>query len=380
MAENGQQTGTFRVKSGMAQMLKGGVIMDVVNAEQARLAEEAGAVAEMGLERVPADIRAQGGVARMSDPEMIRGIQEAVSIPVMAKARIGHFVEAQVLEALEVDYVDESEVLTPADEANHVDKWAFEVPFVCGATNLGEALRRIGEGAAMIRSKGEAGTGNVVEAVRHMRAITGGIRRLTTLGSEELMTEGPARIGVLALQGDVREHVEILNKLGVEPVEVRGIEDLEGLAGLIVPGGESTAIGNLMVNSGLLDGVRSFFYKGGPVWGTCAGMVLAASATTGPRQPLLGLMNALVERNGFGRQVHSFEKELEIEGFEEPFVGVFIRAPFFEDVGPGVEVMGKVDGRIVAAKGENILVTAFHPELTDDTKFHEYFIREVCGL
>jgi pyridoxal 5'-phosphate synthase pdxS subunit len=189
MVENGQLTGTFRVKSGMAQMLKGGVIMDVVNAAQARIAEEAGAVAVMALERVPADIRVQGGVARMSDPEKIVEIQEAVTIPVMAKARIGHFVEAQVLEALEVDYVDESEVLTPADEANHVDKWAFEVPFVCGATNLGEALRRIGEGAAMIRSKGEAGTGNVVEAVRHMRSITGGIRRLTTLGSEELMTE-----------------------------------------------------------------------------------------------------------------------------------------------------------------------------------------------
>jgi pyridoxal 5'-phosphate synthase pdxS subunit len=189
MIENDGSTGTFRVKSGMAQMLKGGVIMDVVHAEQAKVAEEAGAVAVMALERVPADIRAQGGVARMSDPEKIVEIQAAVSIPVMAKARIGHFVEAQVLEALEVDYIDESEVLTPADEANHIDKWAFTVPFVCGATNLGEALRRIGEGAAMIRSKGEAGTGNVVEAVRHMRAIVGGIRRLTTLGAEELMTE-----------------------------------------------------------------------------------------------------------------------------------------------------------------------------------------------
>jgi pyridoxal 5'-phosphate synthase pdxS subunit len=189
VAENGNLTGTFRVKSGMAQMLKGGVIMDVVNAEQAKIAAEAGAVAVMALERVPADIRAQGGVARMSDPEKISEIQEAVTIPVMAKARIGHFVEAQILEALEVDYVDESEVLTPADEKNHVDKWAFTVPFVCGATNLGEALRRIGEGAAMIRSKGEAGTGNVVEATRHMRAITGGIRRLTTLGPEELMSE-----------------------------------------------------------------------------------------------------------------------------------------------------------------------------------------------
>src|SRR3712207_556874 len=189
MADNGQLTGTYRVKSGMAQMLKGGVIMDVVNAEQARIAEEAGAVAVMALERVPADIRAQGGVARMSDPEKIVEIQEAVTIPVMAKARIGHFVEAQVLEARGLAYVDESGVLPPADEANHVDKWAFTVPFVCGATNLGEALRRIGEGAAMIRSKGEAGTGNVVEAVRHMRAIVGGIRRLGALDHEEMMTE-----------------------------------------------------------------------------------------------------------------------------------------------------------------------------------------------
>jgi pyridoxal 5'-phosphate synthase pdxS subunit len=160
---------TFRVKTGLAEMLKGGVIMDVVTPAQATVAEQAGAAAVMALERVPADIRRDGGVARMSDPEMIAAIQEAVSIPVMAKARIGHFVEAQVLEALEVDYVDESEVLTPADESNHIDKWAFNVPFVCGATNLGEALRRIGEGAAMIRSKGEAGTGDIVEAVRHMR-------------------------------------------------------------------------------------------------------------------------------------------------------------------------------------------------------------------
>ena len=189
MSENGRLTGTFRVKSGMAQMLKGGVIMEVVDAEQAKIAEESGAGAVMALERVPADIRADGGVARMSDPEMISGIQEAVSIPVMAKARIGHFVEAQVLEALEVDYIDESEVLTPADNANHIDKWAFKVPFVCGATNLGEALRRIAEGAAMIRSKGEAGTGNVVEAVRHMRSIIGGIRRLGVREEDELMSE-----------------------------------------------------------------------------------------------------------------------------------------------------------------------------------------------
>ena len=177
---------TFRLKTGLAEMLKGGVIMDVVTPEEAKIAEEAGACAVMALERVPADIRRDGGVARMSDPAMIKGIQEAVTIPVMAKARIGHFAEAQVLEALEVDYIDESEVLTPADEVNHIDKLAFEVPFVCGATNLGEALRRLGEGAAMIRSKGEAGTGNVVEAVRHMREITSGIRRLAQLRPEEL--------------------------------------------------------------------------------------------------------------------------------------------------------------------------------------------------
>jgi pyridoxal 5'-phosphate synthase pdxS subunit len=183
---SGAQRGTQRVKRGMADMLKGGVIMDVVTPEQAKIAEDAGAVAVMALERVPADIRAQGGVARMSDPDMIDGIIAAVSIPVMAKCRIGHFAEAQVLQAIGVDYIDESEVLTPADETNHVDKWDFTVPFVCGATSLGEALRRITEGAAMIRSKGEAGTGNVVEATRHMRSIRSEIRRLSTLSGEEL--------------------------------------------------------------------------------------------------------------------------------------------------------------------------------------------------
>ncbi len=191
MSTNGhdpRQEATFTVKSGLAEMLKGGVIMDVVNAEEARIAEAAGACAVMALERVPADIRRDGGVARMSDPEMIEGIQKAVSIPVMAKARIGHFAEAQVLEALEVDYIDESEVLTPADAVNHIDKWTFKSPFVCGATNLGEALRRIGEGAAMIRSKGEAGTGDIVNAVTHLRTISSEIRRLTTMDSAELFT------------------------------------------------------------------------------------------------------------------------------------------------------------------------------------------------
>jgi pyridoxal 5'-phosphate synthase pdxS subunit len=184
--------GTLRLKTGLAEMLKGGVIMDVTDDEQARVAEEAGAVAVMALERVPADIRRDGGVARMSDPSMIEKIMKAVSIPVMAKCRIGHFAEAQILEALGVDYIDESEVLTPADEAHHVDKHAFKVPFVCGCRDLGEGLRRIGEGAALLRTKGEAGSGNIVEAVRHMRAVVSAIRRLTTLRPEELMSEAKA--------------------------------------------------------------------------------------------------------------------------------------------------------------------------------------------
>ena len=186
MHSDNYEIGTFRVKRGLADMLRGGVIMDVVNAEEAKIAEDAGATAVMALERVPADIRRDGGVARMSDPVMIEDIQKTVTIPVMAKARIGHFAEAQILQSLGVDYVDESEVLTPADEAHHIDKWAFTVPFVCGATNLGEALRRISEGACMIRSKGEAGTGNIVEAVRHLRSILGDIRKITQADPAEL--------------------------------------------------------------------------------------------------------------------------------------------------------------------------------------------------
>ena len=201
----GRETGTPLVKRGLAEMLKGGVIMDVVTPDQAKVAEDAGAVAVMALERVPADIRRDGGVARMSDPEMITGIQQAVTIPVMAKARIGHFVEAQILEALDVDYIDESEVLTPADEAHHIDKWAFTVPFVCGATNLGEALRRISEGACMIRSKGEAGTGNIVEAVRHLRSIIGDIRKITQADSAELFDWAKQLRAPLSLVREVAE-------------------------------------------------------------------------------------------------------------------------------------------------------------------------------
>jgi pyridoxal 5'-phosphate synthase pdxS subunit len=221
-------------------MLKGGVIMDVVNAEQAKIAEDAGAAAVMALERVPADIRRDGGVARMSDPILIKGIQEAVTIPVMAKARIGHFVEAQVLEALEVDYVDESEVLTPADEANHIDKWAFKVPFVCGATDLGEALRRIAEGAAMIRTKGEAGTGNVVEAVRHMRSIQGGIRRLTATDQAELPSAAKELRAPLDLVKDIAEQ----GKLPVVNFSAGGIATPADAALMMQLGAEGVFVGS----------------------------------------------------------------------------------------------------------------------------------------
>ncbi|HVB76660.1 MAG TPA: pyridoxal 5'-phosphate synthase lyase subunit PdxS [Candidatus Nitrosotalea sp.] len=215
----GQVRATFKVKAGLAEMLKGGVIMDVVNAEQARIAEESGAAAVMALERVPADIRREGGVARMSDPSLIRSIKEAVTIPVMAKCRIGHHVEAQILQALEIDYIDESEVLTPADEENHIDKLAFDVPFVCGCRDLGEALRRIAEGAAMIRTKGEAGTGNVVEAVRHMRSVTSGIRRLAGMSHAELVHEAKQ----LGAPVDLLEECQRLGRLPVVNFSAGGI-------------------------------------------------------------------------------------------------------------------------------------------------------------
>jgi pyridoxal 5'-phosphate synthase pdxS subunit len=238
--------GTARVKRGMAEMLKGGVIMDVVTPDQAKLAEDAGAVAVMALERVPADIRAQGGVARMSDPDMVQGIVEAVSIPVMAKARIGHFVEAQVLQALGVDYVDESEVLSPADEAHHIDKWPFTVPFVCGATDLGEALRRIAEGAAMIRSKGEAGTGNVVEATRHMRSIRAGIRRLGTLDPQELY----AAAKELRAPHDLVVEVAELGKLPVVLFTAGGIATPADAAMMMQLGAEGVFVGSGIFKSG----------------------------------------------------------------------------------------------------------------------------------
>jgi pyridoxal 5'-phosphate synthase pdxS subunit len=236
----------MRVKSGLAEMLKGGVIMDVVNSEQARVAEEAGAVAVMALERVPADIRVQGGVARMSDPGMIRAIQDAVSIPVMAKCRIGHFVEAQILQSLEIDYIDESEVLTPADVAHHVDKWDFTVPFVCGATNLGEALRRIGEGAAMIRTKGEAGTGDVVNAVTHMRSVFGAIRRLGGLPTEELYAEAKQLQAPLELV----QWVAANGKLPVVTFTAGGIATPADAALCMQLGAEGVFVGSGIFKSG----------------------------------------------------------------------------------------------------------------------------------
>ena len=242
----GGQTGTARVKRGMAEMLKGGVIMDVVTPEQARIAEGAGAVAVMALERVPADIRAQGGVSRMSDPDMIEGIISAVTIPVMAKARIGHFVEAQILQSLGVDYVDESEVLTPADYTHHIDKWKFTVPFVCGATNLGEALRRITEGAAMIRSKGEAGTGDVSNATTHMRAIGGEIRRLTSLSEDELFVAAKE----LQAPYDLVVEVARAGKLPVTMFTAGGIATPADAAMMMQLGAEGVFVGSGIFKSG----------------------------------------------------------------------------------------------------------------------------------
>ncbi len=284
---------TFRVKAGLAEMLKGGVIMDVVTPEQAKIAESAGAAAVMALERVPADIRRDGGVARMSDPSMIEGIQEAVTIPVMAKARIGHFAEARVLQALDVDYIDESEVLTPADEANHIDKFAFKVPFVCGATNLGEALRRIAEGAAMIRSKGEAGTGNVVEAVRHMRMIRGDIRRLQAMDATELPTAAKEHQAPLDLVREVAE----AGKLPVVLFCAGGIATPADAALMMQLGAEGNFVG-------------SGIFKSEDPERTARAIVEAtthfedaeriAAASRGLGQPMSGIELSELDQNGHG--------------------------------------------------------------------------------
>src|SRR3954469_18228956 len=288
-----KDTATFRVKSGLATMLKGGVIMDVVTPEQAKVAEAAGASAVMALERVPSDIRKDGGVARMSDPEMIAGIQEAVSIPVMAKARIGHFVEAQVLEALDVDYIDESEVLTPADEVNHIDKWAFKIPFVCGATNLGEALRRIAEGAAMIRSKGEAGTGNVGEAVRHIRLITGEVRRLQSLDSNELAAAAKNLQAPLDLVRDVA----VTGKLPVVLFCAGGIATPADAALMMQLGAEGNFVGSgIFKPSNPAQRARAIGEA--PTHFNARGRVPAASRGLG--EPMAGIEIGELDQNGHG--------------------------------------------------------------------------------
>src|SRR5258707_943314 len=345
----------------MAEMLKGGVIMDVVTPDQAKIAEDAGAVAVMALERVPADIRKEGGVARMSDPDMVDGIIAAVSIPVMAKCRIGHFAEAQVLQAIGVDYIDESEVLTPADEAHHVDKWAFTVPFVCGATNLGEALRRIAEGAAMIRSKGEAGTGNVVEATRHMRGIRAGIRRLSTLPADELYSAAKE----LQAPYELVAEVAAAGKLPVV---------------LFTAGGLATPADAAMMMQLGADGV--FVGSGMPVFGCCAGMIMLAGRLVDPAsgQETLAAIDMAVRRNAFGRQVDSFESDLSIAGLDGgPYRGVFIRAPWAERVGEDAEALAAEPrtGKIVAVRQGPALATAFHPELAGDRRIHELFVNIV---
>src|SRR2546428_700986 len=323
--------------SGLAEMLRGGVTMDVTRAEQAKIAEDAGATSVMALERVPADIRRDGGVARMASVKKIKEIQKAVSIPVMAKARIGHFVEARILEALAVDFIDESEVLTPADEHFHIDKFAFRVPFVCGARDLGEALRRIGEGAAMIRTKGEAGSGNIVEAVRHMRALTSGIRRLTTLSPEELMTQA---------QNLGAPHELVPGRAPTGKVLVRKPEELEGVGGLIIPGGESTTLLKLMDEWEFVPAIEKFHAAGKPIFGTCAGLIVLARDVESPRQFSLGLIDVAVERNAYGRQRDSFEAlgTAVLEGRRMPVTMVFIRAPRIRRVGAGVETLAEPGG------------------------------------
>ena len=488
-------TGTDRVKRGLAEMLRGGVVMDVVTGEQAKIAEDSGAVAVMALERVPADIRRDGGVARMSDPALIEDIKASVTIPVMAKCRIGHFVEAQVLQSLGVDFVDESEVLTPADEAHHVDKWQFTVPFVCGATNFGEALRRISEGAAMIRSKGEAGTGNIVEAVRHLRSITGDIRRITQADSAEVFEWAKrlqAPVGLVQeLQSTGRLPVPLFCAGGIStpsdaalrrcssaprpcssdresssrrtrafrPVDRRGDDplpgrgdhrqgeprawrtdegrrdrnvgdaprraglvasfsrppgapgrsacvagrragarrasrppsglsrslvrlpsDLDGIEAIVLPGGESTTMSRLLEHlracgrrwprpGRRIAGIRHL--RGDDPPGD-------ASILDGrPDQEPFGAIDITVRRNGYGRQVDSFECDLDVKGFDDPFHARVHPSAGRRGCRRTVDVLSEEGGRPAVCRAGSVLVCAFHPELADDPRLHDYFLSAV---
>ena len=443
-------TSQYELNKGLAQMLKGGVIMDVTTPEQAKIAEAAGACAVMALERIPADIRAAGGVSRMSDPKMIKGIQDAVSIPVMAKCRIGHFVEAQILQAIEIDYIDESEVLSPADDIYHIDKTQFNVPFVCGARDLGEALRRINEGASMIRTKGEPGTGDVVQAVRHMRKMNSEIRKITSMHKDELFEEAkqlqvpydlvlyvhdngklpvvnfaaggvatPADaalmmqlgaegvfvgsgifksgnpkkranaivnarnevliimiIGILAVQGAFIEHAHMIESLGHTAKQLRQRDDLEGIDGLILPGGESTVQGQLLNKLDMMDDIRCMINNGLPTLATCAGIILLARHIADDDTVHIGTLPVTVKRNAYGRQLSSFVTNADIKHIGN-YPMTFIRAPYIDSVSDGVEVLASVDDKIVAARYKKQIGLAFHPELTDDTRIHEYFLSMV---
>ena len=450
-------TSQYELNKGLAQMLKGGVIMDVTTPEQAKIAEAAGACAVMALERIPADIRAAGGVSRMSDPKMIKGIQDAVSIPVMAKCRIGHFVEAQILQAIEIDYIDESEVLSPADDIYHIDKTQFNVPFVCGARDLGEALRRINEGASMIRTKGEPGTGDVVQAVRHMRKMNSEIRKITSMHKDELFEEAkqlqvpydlvlyvhdngklpvvnfaaggvatpadaalmmqlgaegvfvgsgifksgnPAKrasaivqavtnyqdarnevliimiIGILAVQGAFIEHAHMIESLGHTAKQLRQRDDLEGIDGLILPGGESTVQGQLLNKLDMMDDIRCMINNGLPTLATCAGLILLARHIADDDTVHIGTLPVTVKRNAYGRQLSSFVTNADIKHIGN-YPMTFIRAPYIDSVSDGVEVLASVDDKIVAARYKKQIGLAFHPELTDDTRIHEYFLSMV---
>src|SRR5438105_3578544 len=359
------ETSTWTTKVGLARMLSGGVIMDVVTADQARIAQEAGAVAVMALERVPSDIRKFGGVARMSDPKLIEEIKAAVSIPVMAKCRIGHFVEAQILEALEVDYIDESEVLTPADEEHHIDKHQFRVPFVCGCRDLGEALRRIGEGAALIRTKGEAGTGNIVEAVRHMRAVEKGIHQLHALRPDELF----------AAAKELRAPVDVVQRTA----ELDALPVPNFSAGGVATPADAALMRQLIEAYGLREPILALARAGAPMLGTCAGMILLSERIAEGDPPVLPLLDIEVRRNAYGRQLDSFEAEVSIPVIgDAPLHGVFIRAPVVSQVGPRAEVLAvDADGQPIAIRQGKVLATAFHPELTDDRRLHRLLVEMV---
>ena len=374
-----ETTKRYELNKELAQMLKGGVIMDVTTPEQAKIAQEAGACAVMALERIPADIRAAGGVSRMSDPKMIAGIQEAVTIPVMAKCRIGHFAEAQVLEAIEIDYIDESEVLSPADDVYHINKRNFKVPFVCGAKDLGEALRRINEGASMIRTKGEPGTGDIVQAVRHMRKMNSQIAQLVSMREDELFEAAKQ----LRVPYDLVVYVHENGKLPVVNFAAGGVATPADAALMMQLGAEGVFVGSGIFKSGnpakraaaIVQAVTNF---------TDAKRIAELSKDLGEamvgineqEETYFGTIPMCVKRNAYGRQLGSFFTTKEFEGIGE-IPMTFIRAPYVESVEEGVKVLAEVDGNIVGVEYGNQIGIAFHPELDDDLRVHKKFVSKL---